>query len=183
MSLKINQIKPSMAKYQLICDDFSKKKNFHFSVIVNFYELNCVKAPPLQVYDHLFTISVHSVKSGIVHDILEMLMRQKVFQQNIDTWHVVIWPRIHCQSLEIPCSVTKSILFGFPSSKKEGGLILNKIGTKKSRAQTDLMTKVINARMDILTPFDKRAQNLKIDPGIINVFTKNSTFLPKITFV
>ena len=132
-----------MAKYQLICDDFSKKKNFHFSVIVNFYELNCVKAPPLQVYDHLFTISVHSVKSGIVHDILEMLMRQKVFQQNIDTWHVVIWPRIHCQSLEIPCSVTKSILFGFPSSKKEGGLILNKIGTKKSLAKTDLMTKVI----------------------------------------
>ena len=58
-------------------------------------------------------LTVHFVKSGIVYDILEMHMRQKVFQQNIDTWHVVIWPRIHCQSLEIPCSATKSNLFGF----------------------------------------------------------------------
>ena len=109
-------------------------------------------------------------------------MWQKVFQQNIDTWHVVIWPRIHCQSLEKPCSATKSNLFGFPPSKK-----LDKIGTKKSRAQTDLMTKVIYARMDILTPFDKRAQNFRIDPGIINALTYNSNFfdffLPKIAFV
>ena len=74
-----------MANYPLICDEFSKKENFHFSVIVNFYELNRVKAAPLQVYYHKFTISVHFVNSGIVHDILEMHMRQKVFQQNIDT--------------------------------------------------------------------------------------------------
>ena len=176
MFLQINQIKPSIDNYQLICDEFSKKKKNHFSVIVNFYELNRVKA--LHCKFMTTCLTVHFVKSGIVHDILEMHMRQKVFQQNIDTWHVVIWPRIHCQSLEKPCSATKSNLFGFPPSKK-----LDKIGTKKSRAQTDLMTKVIYARMDILTPFDKRAQNIKIDPGIINVFTKNSTFLPKITFV
>ena len=111
MSLQINQIKPSIDNYQLICDEFAKKKKNHFSVIVNFYELNRVKA--LHCKFMTTCLTVHFVKSGIVHDILEMHMRQKVFQQNIDTWHVVIWPRIHCQSLEIPCSATKSNLFGF----------------------------------------------------------------------